>query len=91
MHLQTQTERSEVFFFLYRQTFTSALIRHLLSLQYECGAASSAVVHSHDGRQLEVGGAVGSTVKDLPKIKDISEMKMLVSRPLFFFLSMLIV
>ncbi|XP_045886392.1 desmin [Micropterus dolomieu] len=49
------------------------------SLQYECGAASSAVVHSDDGRQLEVGGAVGSTVKDLPKIKDISEIKMLIS------------
>ncbi|XP_044060897.1 type III intermediate filament [Siniperca chuatsi] len=49
------------------------------SLQYECGAASSAVVRSGDGRQLEVGGAVGSRVKDLPKMKDIGEMKMLVS------------
>ncbi|GLD45911.1 peripherin-like protein, partial [Lates japonicus] len=49
------------------------------SLQYECGAVSSAVVRSGDGKQLEVGEAVGSKVKDLPKIKDINEMKMLIS------------
>ncbi|XP_035525468.1 low molecular weight neuronal intermediate filament [Morone saxatilis] len=49
------------------------------SLQYECGAGSSAVVRSGDGKQLEVGGAVGSTVKDLPKTKDIGEMKTLIS------------
>ncbi|XP_073343515.1 vimentin [Pagrus major] len=49
------------------------------SLQYEFGAASSAVVPSGDGKQLEVGGAAGSTVKDLSKIKDPSEMKALVS------------
>ncbi|XP_070693316.1 low molecular weight neuronal intermediate filament [Pempheris klunzingeri] len=49
------------------------------SLQYECGPASSAVVRSADGKQLEVRGATGSTVKDLPKVKDISEMKMLIS------------
>ncbi|XP_040904300.1 peripherin [Toxotes jaculatrix] len=49
------------------------------SLQYECGTASSAVVRSGDGKQLEVGEAAGSRVKDVPKIKDISEMKMLIS------------
>ncbi|XP_074505507.1 vimentin [Sebastes fasciatus] len=49
------------------------------SLQYECGAASSAVVRSGDGKQLEVGGAGGSIVKDVSKIKDIGEMKMLIS------------
>ncbi|XP_076595706.1 vimentin [Chaetodon auriga] len=49
------------------------------SLQYERGAASSAVVHSADGKQLEVGGAAGSTVKDLSEMKDVSEMKMLIS------------
>ncbi|CAJ1058883.1 plasticin [Xyrichtys novacula] len=49
------------------------------SLQFECGAASSAVVPVGDGKQLEVGGAGGSTVRDLPKIKDSSEMKMLIS------------
>ncbi|XP_070769944.1 alpha-internexin [Enoplosus armatus] len=47
------------------------------SLQYECGAASSAVVLRGDGRQLEVGGAAGSA--DSPTMKDISEMKMLIS------------
>nr|XP_046261630.1 vimentin isoform X2 [Scatophagus argus] len=50
------------------------------SLQYECGAASSVVVRSADDKQLEVGGALGSTVKDLPKIKDVNEMKMLISQ-----------
>lgn len=79
MHLQTQTERSDFYIYIYLQTFTTALIPHLLSSQYECGAASSAVVHSADGKQLEVGGAAGSTVKDLSEIKDVSEMKMLVS------------
>ncbi|XP_030000637.1 peripherin [Sphaeramia orbicularis] len=49
------------------------------SLQYECGASSAAVVRRGDGKQLEVGGAVGSMVKGLPQIKDISEMKMLIS------------
>ncbi|XP_039976074.1 desmin [Xiphias gladius] len=49
------------------------------SLQYECGADSSAVVQCGDGKQLEVGEAVRSMVKDLPKIKDIREMKMLIS------------
>ncbi|XP_063342048.1 desmin [Pelmatolapia mariae] len=47
------------------------------TLQYECGAASSAVVHSGDGK--EVGGTGGSTVKDLTKIKDVGEIKMLIS------------
>lgn len=55
----------------------AALTSHLVSLQYECGAASSAVVHSGDGK--EVGGTGGSTVKDLTKIKDAGEIKMLVS------------
>lgn len=82
VHLQTQTKRL-CSCFLYLQTFTTAVIPHLLSLQYECGAASSAVVRSGDGKQLEEEGAVGSTVKDVPKTKDISEMKMLVSG-LFF-------
>lgn len=50
-----------------------------MSLQYECGAASSAVVHSGDGKEVEVGGTGGSTVKDLTKIKDVGEIKMLVS------------
>ncbi|XP_069026686.1 vimentin [Embiotoca jacksoni] len=49
------------------------------NLQYECGASSSAVVRRDDGKELEVGGTVGSTVKDLPEIKDASEMKMLIS------------
>lgn len=82
----TQTERSGSFFFFISaaHTFTAALIPHLLSLQYKCGAASSAVVLSGDGKQLEVGGDVGSTVKDLSKIKDVGEIEMLVSG-LFFF------
>lgn len=37
------------------------------------------MVRSGDGKQLEVGGAGGSIVKDMSKIKDIGEMKMLVS------------
>ncbi|XP_042348733.1 neurofilament medium polypeptide [Plectropomus leopardus] len=49
------------------------------SLQYQCGAASSAVVRHGDGKQLEVGGAAGSAVKDLSEIKDVGEMKMLIS------------
>ncbi|KAM7000227.1 alpha-internexin [Tautogolabrus adspersus] len=48
------------------------------SLQFE-SSASSAVVSSGEGKQLEVGGAAGSTVKNLPKITDISEIKMLIS------------
>lgn len=50
-----------------------------MSLQYECGAASSAVVRSGDGKEVEVAGTGGSTVKDLTKIKDVGEIKMLVS------------
>ncbi|XP_019133928.1 peripherin [Larimichthys crocea] len=49
------------------------------NLQYECDAPSFAVVRSSDGKQLEAGGAAGSTVKALPKITDIGEMKMLIS------------
>ncbi|XP_059202588.1 neurofilament medium polypeptide [Centropristis striata] len=49
------------------------------SLQFECGAASSAVVRPGDGKQLEVGGAAGSAVKDVSKIKDVSELEMLLS------------
>ncbi|TKS72181.1 Vimentin [Collichthys lucidus] len=49
------------------------------NLQYECDAPSSAVVRSSDGKQLEAGGAAGSTVKALPKITDIGEMKILIS------------
>nr|XP_019949946.1 PREDICTED: peripherin-like [Paralichthys olivaceus] len=49
------------------------------SLQYECGAASPAAVLSGDRKQLEVGAAVGSKVTDSPKIKDVSELKMLIS------------
>ncbi|XP_060904449.1 desmin [Labrus mixtus] len=48
------------------------------SLQFE-SSASSAVVPSGEGKQMEVGGAAGSTVKNLPKITDISEMKTLIS------------
>lgn len=61
------------------------LLFHLLSLQYDLGAASSAEVRSGDGKQLEVGGAAGSTVKDLSEIKDPREMKALVSGRSFFF------
>ncbi|XP_041654235.1 desmin [Cheilinus undulatus] len=49
------------------------------SLQFECGAVSLALVPIGDGKQLEVGGAAGSRVKDPSKIKDIREMKMLIS------------
>ncbi|KAM8732632.1 low molecular weight neuronal intermediate filament [Acanthopagrus schlegelii] len=49
------------------------------SLQYDRGAASSAQVRSGDGKQLEVGGAAGSTVRDLSEMKDPSEMKALIS------------
>lgn len=45
------------------------------SLQYECGVPFSA----DDGKLLEAGGAVGSMVKSSPQIKDIGEMKALVS------------
>lgn len=37
------------------------------------------MVHSGDGKEVEVGGTGGSTVKDLTKIKDVGEIKMLVS------------
>ncbi|XP_020779229.2 peripherin [Boleophthalmus pectinirostris] len=49
------------------------------SLQYECGVSSSALVRSDDGKLLEAGEAVGSKVKSPPQIKDIGEMKALVS------------
>ncbi|XP_030595590.1 desmin [Archocentrus centrarchus] len=49
------------------------------ALQYECGAASSAVVCGGDGKEVEVEGTAGSTVKDLTKIKDVGEIKMLIS------------
>ncbi|KAL6117481.1 uncharacterized protein ACO6RY_15259 [Pungitius sinensis] len=49
------------------------------SLQYECGAPSSAVSRRGDGRQIEEGVAGGSAVKGASKMKDISEIKMLVS------------
>ncbi|XP_056295354.1 desmin [Pseudoliparis swirei] len=49
------------------------------SLQCDCGAASSAVSRRGDGKQLEVEGAGGPTVRDVSKIKDSSEMKMLIS------------
>ncbi|XP_068449815.1 vimentin [Clinocottus analis] len=49
------------------------------SLQCECGAASSAVSRRGDGTQLEGGGAGASAVNDVSKMKDISEMKMLMS------------
>ncbi|KAM9741826.1 vimentin [Menidia menidia] len=49
------------------------------SLQFECGASASAVVQGHDGKKLEVGGTAGSTVKDLPEIKDVGEMKTWIS------------
>ncbi|AWP11861.1 putative desmin-like [Scophthalmus maximus] len=49
------------------------------SLQFKCGAAPSAVVRSGDRKQLEGGQAVGSRVENLPKIKDSSELKMLIS------------
>ncbi|KAM9849662.1 peripherin [Aulostomus maculatus] len=48
-------------------------------LQYECGASSALVARAGDGKQAAVGGATGSMVKDLPRVKDISEMKRLVS------------
>ncbi|KAG8003902.1 Peripherin, partial [Nibea albiflora] len=49
------------------------------NLQYECDAPSFAVVRSGDRNQLEAGGAAGSTVRALPKITDIGEMKTLIS------------
>ncbi|KAM9356955.1 vimentin [Symphorus nematophorus] len=53
------------------------------SLQYECGAASSSAVvlsgRGGGGKQLEAGGAAGSKLKDLSKIKDADELKMLIS------------
>ncbi|XP_074530672.1 vimentin [Halichoeres trimaculatus] len=49
------------------------------SLQFKCGAASSAVVPRGDGKQLEVGGTGVSGVSDLSKIKDSSELKTLIS------------
>ncbi|CAL1613780.1 unnamed protein product [Knipowitschia caucasica] len=49
------------------------------SLQYECGVSSSASIRSDDGKLLEAGGAAGSMVKSSPQIKDIGEMKALVS------------
>lgn len=58
---------------------------HFLSLQYDCDAAASVVVRSGDGKQLEVRAAAGSTVKDLPKIKDITDIKLLVSGHCFSF------
>ncbi|XP_058505193.1 low molecular weight neuronal intermediate filament [Solea solea] len=47
------------------------------SLQYECRAASSAVVRADDGKELAVGKVSSSKVKGLPK--DINELKMLIS------------
>ncbi|KAM4555272.1 peripherin [Odontesthes bonariensis] len=49
------------------------------SLQFDWGASSSAVAQSRDGKKLEVGGTVGSTVKDLPEIKDVNDLKTLIS------------
>ncbi|XP_017263818.1 peripherin [Kryptolebias marmoratus] len=49
------------------------------SLQFECSASSSAVARKGDGKKLEVGGASGSKVKDLPEINDVREMKTLIS------------
>ncbi|TNN63403.1 Vimentin [Liparis tanakae] len=45
----------------------------------DCGAASSAVSRSGDGKQLEGGGAGGRRVRDVSKMKDGSEMKTLIS------------
>lgn len=45
------------------------------SLQFECGVPSSA----DDEKLLEAAGAVGSVVKSSPQIKDMGEMKALVS------------
>ncbi|KAK5864593.1 hypothetical protein PBY51_015824 [Eleginops maclovinus] len=49
------------------------------SLQFECGAASSAVVPRGEGKQLDVGGAAGSAGKDLSKMKDVGEVKRLIA------------
>ncbi|XP_067373823.1 non-neuronal cytoplasmic intermediate filament protein [Channa argus] len=49
------------------------------SLQNKCWAATSAVLHSGAAKKLKVRGAAGSRVKDLSKIKNISEIKMLIS------------
>lgn len=48
------------------------------SLQYQCGVSSSAGVRSDD-KLLEAGGVAGSMVKSLPQIKDIGEMKALIT------------
>ncbi|KAG7224760.1 hypothetical protein INR49_013472, partial [Caranx melampygus] len=47
------------------------------SLQYNCGAAPSALVLSGDGKQLEVREAAGPEGKEFPK--DSSEMKLQIS------------
>ncbi|KAM4621907.1 vimentin [Polymixia lowei] len=49
------------------------------SLQYKRGVSSAAVVPFGDGEQTEAGGALGSKVKDLSKIMDISELKELIA------------
>ncbi|KAF7228392.1 vimentin [Nothobranchius furzeri] len=49
------------------------------SLQFEGSTSSSAVARRGDGNRLEGGGAEGSRVKNLPEIKDVSEMNALIS------------
>ncbi|KAM3867008.1 vimentin [Diretmus argenteus] len=49
------------------------------SLQYECGASSSAVVPNGNGKQVEMGRAVGSKVKDVAKTMDINELTKLIA------------
>lgn len=85
VYLQTQTERSKyILYITVSANFYNSLTLYLLSLQFERDAAASAVVRSRDGK-LEVRGAAGSMVKDLPKIKNTSDMKMLVSELCFGF------
>ncbi|XP_034037652.1 desmin [Thalassophryne amazonica] len=48
-------------------------------LQNECGASSTPIVRSADGKRVEVGGSVGPAYKELSEVKDIDEMKLLIS------------
>ncbi|KAF0039897.1 hypothetical protein F2P81_008132 [Scophthalmus maximus] len=61
---------------IYEEQLANMEAQHTM---FKCGAAPSAVVRSGDRKQLEGGQAVGSRVENVPKIKDSSELKMLIS------------
>lgn len=56
--------KGQIFFKTFKITIALTVL-HLLSLQCECDAASSVVIHSRDGKQREAGGVVGSKTKDI--------------------------